>query len=276
MQAFNIDTTISAYEAVHGPFNFNKTPMGPPGTRVEILNKNGASWDPKSLSGSYVGPSMHHYCCYDCYYPTTNALLCRCDTIGWIDKNNPLHTDTNAVLRGNQRIEADGNCVEYFPIGTIVRKRIKRKLCGGTVIGFNDKDNFYHVCFDNGDVEELTPAEVKTHRAPYALQNVSKPVPVHIPTPKGAPTHRYPRRSSRSIALGASKYGRYDNRGWFTFVAKQLHTHSAFIGTTIQQTNGYAFNSGKLYDEQLKKFAAGHKLVCHPDAKISRRWRTSC
>ena len=72
--------------------------MGPPGSRVKILNKNGASWDPKSLSGFYVGPSMHHYRCYDCYYPKTNTLLRGCNTVGWIDKNNPLPTDTNATL----------------------------------------------------------------------------------------------------------------------------------------------------------------------------------
>ena len=132
--------------------------------------------------------------------------------------------------------------------------------------------------FDDGDIEELTPSEVKTHRAPYALRNLSTPVPVHMPTPKSAPTHRYPTRSAKSIALGASKYGRYDNRGQFAFAAEQLeqlHAHSAFLGTTVQQTNGYAFNGGKLYNQQLKKIAARHKLVRHPNAKIARCWRTS-
>ena len=52
-----IQPHLSAYDAINGTLNFNKTPLSPPGTRVVIHNKPGnrKSWDPAGTDGWYVG-----------------------------------------------------------------------------------------------------------------------------------------------------------------------------------------------------------------------------
>ena len=66
---------LSAYSYLHGPFDFNRTPLAPPGTKVLVHSKpsNRASWDPHGIEGWFIGPSMEHYRCVKCYMPKTFA-----------------------------------------------------------------------------------------------------------------------------------------------------------------------------------------------------------
>jgi hypothetical protein len=52
--------SISAYQHVNGTFDYNKTPLGPLGCAVEMHESSNRrkSWDPRSLSGWYIGTSM--------------------------------------------------------------------------------------------------------------------------------------------------------------------------------------------------------------------------
>ena len=80
---------LSTYDSINGAFNFNKTPLSPPGNRVLIHNKTGKrkSWDPAGTDGWYVGEAWDHYSCYECYVPKTRAFR-NCDTVDFF----PLHT----------------------------------------------------------------------------------------------------------------------------------------------------------------------------------------
>ena len=53
---------ISAYTHIFGEFDFNCTPLSPPGTRVVINNRTNdqASWAPHGEYGWYIGPVMEH------------------------------------------------------------------------------------------------------------------------------------------------------------------------------------------------------------------------
>ena len=70
------NTKLSSYAYLFGVFDFNKTPMAPPGTKVLVHSKPSkrASWDTHGIEGWYVGPSMQHYRCVKCYMPETLAL----------------------------------------------------------------------------------------------------------------------------------------------------------------------------------------------------------
>ena len=66
---------LSAYTSVIGPFDFNSTPMAPPGTNIMIHDtpsqrKTVAS---HGTDAWYVGPAMHHYRCFRCYLPKPNS-----------------------------------------------------------------------------------------------------------------------------------------------------------------------------------------------------------
>jgi hypothetical protein len=75
LRASRVDPTISAYEAINGPFDYNATPLAPPGCKIVVHEKPGqrASWDPHGVIGWYLGPAMEHYRCYKCYIKKTQA-----------------------------------------------------------------------------------------------------------------------------------------------------------------------------------------------------------
>ena len=77
---------LSGYAQLHGAFNYNATPLAPPGTQVIIHEKPTAigTWEPHGVKGWYLGPSMNHYRYHHVY--TTN-----------------------------KRGERDSDCVEFFP-----------------------------------------------------------------------------------------------------------------------------------------------------------------
>lgn len=71
-----INCNISAYMYQFGNFNWNKTPLAPPGTKVvahDPPNTRG-TWDLNGTVGWYVGPAMEHYRCVDIYFPKTKSV----------------------------------------------------------------------------------------------------------------------------------------------------------------------------------------------------------
>ena len=70
-----INPHLSAYAQLHGAFDFNCTPMGPPGTRVLIheLPDSHGTWAPHAIPGWYVGPAMDHYRCYRVWVEETRS-----------------------------------------------------------------------------------------------------------------------------------------------------------------------------------------------------------
>ena len=72
-----IDPDKSDWEFMWGPFNYNATPLGPPGFRI-IMHAKGTTrrtWDFKGIEGFYIGPAMNHYCCYTLLCNNTQAIV---------------------------------------------------------------------------------------------------------------------------------------------------------------------------------------------------------
>ena len=60
-----INPRLSAYAQLEGIFDYNKTPMAPPGIRVIAHDKQRGTWAPHGQQGWCVGPAMEHYRCYN-------------------------------------------------------------------------------------------------------------------------------------------------------------------------------------------------------------------
>jgi hypothetical protein len=58
-----INLRMSAYAQLNGNFDFNRTPLAPPGSRIIAHKKpdQRASWDPHGLDGYYLGTALDHY-----------------------------------------------------------------------------------------------------------------------------------------------------------------------------------------------------------------------
>ena len=69
--------TISAWEHFNGPFNFDATPLGPPGCKI-IAHARGStrlSWDYRGHMGFYIGPALDHYRCHKLIKSSTSAVI---------------------------------------------------------------------------------------------------------------------------------------------------------------------------------------------------------
>ena len=79
------NTSISCYEGIHRqPFDFNKHPIAPFGTRVVIFEnpQDRASWGAHGVLGNYLGPAMYHYRCHRVYAAATKGIQIA-DTVAW-------------------------------------------------------------------------------------------------------------------------------------------------------------------------------------------------
>jgi hypothetical protein len=82
---------LLAYASLFGQFDFNKTPLAPPGTRVVVHEKprQRGTWAPHGVDGWYIGPALEHYQCYKCYIPSTNSI-CIADTVEFFPVTVPF------------------------------------------------------------------------------------------------------------------------------------------------------------------------------------------
>ena len=67
------NTSLYFHAAINSNFDFNATPLAPPGTKVLVHEaaSNRPSFSTNAVNGYYIGPSLNHYCCYHCYIPNT-------------------------------------------------------------------------------------------------------------------------------------------------------------------------------------------------------------
>jgi hypothetical protein len=68
-----INPRLSAHAQVHGAFDYNHTPLAPPGTRVLVHKKPSTreTWSPHAVKGYYISPALGHYRCYTVYIVET-------------------------------------------------------------------------------------------------------------------------------------------------------------------------------------------------------------
>ena len=75
LRASRVHPQLSAYTSLFGNFNYNRTPIAPPGTKVVYHNKpsNRPSWGFHGEQGWYIGPALDHYRNIMVYFPKTRA-----------------------------------------------------------------------------------------------------------------------------------------------------------------------------------------------------------
>ena len=71
-----INPRLSAYNQIHGIFNYEKTPLAPPGCQVIVHERpqERCTWADHGVTGFYIGPAMHHFRNYYSYIPTTRGV----------------------------------------------------------------------------------------------------------------------------------------------------------------------------------------------------------
>ena len=88
---------LSGYSQLHREFNYNTTPLAPPGTQVIIHEKPTVrgTWASHGVKGWYLGPSMDHYMCHHIYVTTTigeRDSYC----VEFLPHSTPLHYNSSS------------------------------------------------------------------------------------------------------------------------------------------------------------------------------------
>ena len=85
LRNYRFNPWLSAHVALHGIFDYNKTPIAPLGTRVLVREKttNCVTWVPGGTNVWYIGPALEKYWCVECYIPSTHSTRIS-DTVGFI------------------------------------------------------------------------------------------------------------------------------------------------------------------------------------------------
>ena len=86
-----VNPNLSAWAYLFGQFDYNSTPLAPPGTKliVHLKPHKRASWDPHGIPGFYTGPAMRHYRCYTVYIPKTRTTRIT-DTVTFLPSVLPI------------------------------------------------------------------------------------------------------------------------------------------------------------------------------------------
>jgi hypothetical protein len=94
---------ISANHKLYGPFDFNKMPLAPLGTKALVYNNpvTQTSWAPHATDGFYVGPATNHYrfCVSTSQLPDASASLTHGAYILAIARSLPLQSTTSPYLQ---------------------------------------------------------------------------------------------------------------------------------------------------------------------------------
>ena len=79
------------YAHLNGPFDFNRTPLSPPGIKVLINEKIQVrrSWSTYGVDGWYLGPAKEHYRCYWVYCSKTGTERIS-DTVEFLPTEIPM------------------------------------------------------------------------------------------------------------------------------------------------------------------------------------------
>jgi len=90
LRPLRLHPLLSAHSVLYGVFDYNKTPLAPPGTKVLVHEKpkQNGTWADHGIEGWYIRLAPNHYRCYKCYLPSTNGERIS-DTVEFF----PTHVD---------------------------------------------------------------------------------------------------------------------------------------------------------------------------------------
>jgi hypothetical protein len=130
MRGSQINPQLSAWAQINGHFDFNCTPLAPPGIRVLVHEKprNQETWSPHALDGWYIGPALESYQCYNVWLWDTRHEQQICDTISWFPTKvtMPLASSTDLVMAGIQDIiQALQNPTANSPLAPYTDSQVK-------------------------------------------------------------------------------------------------------------------------------------------------------
>jgi hypothetical protein len=108
---------MSAYAQLNCHFDFNRTPLAPPVTRVIAHEKpdQPASWDPHGVDVYYLGPSLDQYRCYQVHITKTKGMLI-VDTVDFLPSKTKMPRTSSKDLASIAALELSNALQNPAPV----------------------------------------------------------------------------------------------------------------------------------------------------------------
>jgi hypothetical protein len=101
LRGSRVNPKLSAWAQLFGTFDYNATPLAPPGINVLVHDKpqDRDSWAPHASAGWYIGPALKSYRCFKCFMQDTQAVRVS-DTVVWFPDKLPIPTFKDVLPPG--------------------------------------------------------------------------------------------------------------------------------------------------------------------------------
>jgi hypothetical protein len=227
-----INPQLSAYAQVFGAFDFNKTPLAPPGTQVLVHEKPivRQSWDPRAIDAWYIGPAMKHYRRYRVWIWNTRSERVA-DTLTWFPTRVIMPTISSldlAMAAANDFIKALQHPAAGSPLAPATDSQVGALKQLADI--FQDCTKRSPLLPSDADAinENIAAANQEVQRDPTGVQELP------AGGPKGSPGGAFPSEGGLRGATGPGRRRSNRKPSKWTKYASDHCTHSSIHYTTSQ------------------------------------------
>ena len=190
---------MSAWEALHGKYDFDAHPMAPPGTAITIHEKpdQRASWSKHGVKGFYLGPAMDTYRCYKVWVKDVCSTRVT-DTLAW-HPHGYHWEDTSALEMVTQAADVLADAMHHLASAPSTAAEHSQPINDTALTITNELKRLQRIYSDNNDEDESDHAP-EQRVAPPVTDNTDteqRVPPPGIHVSKAAPARQQELRRSR-------------------------------------------------------------------------------
>ena len=120
LQTYRTCPKISTYAHLHGTYNFDTTPLAPPGVRALLYNdpNHRVSYGVHGDEEYYRNTALEHYRCYKCFVPSIGGIrICATAKLFPTDVASPMLSQNSKILvAANELVNALKQPLPLFTI----------------------------------------------------------------------------------------------------------------------------------------------------------------
>jgi hypothetical protein len=255
------DPSMSAYQFMHGKFDYNKMPLAPLGCAVQIHESTNRqkSWDVRSLNGWCLGTSDKHYRCYTIYCTKTRAERIS-NTVFFQHRylTQPVVTPTDAMIKAmgdlHGMLKKSANKVGMAEIEVL--KQLAAIFSGPVEIGTQKPK---HVTFAALTALEkpIGPLHEQDTASPRVTETSPRVISAAVvDKPYGPPQPMMTRARAKAQQVALSGQQR-----WTTNRCCNTDFQAAM---SIMEYNLTSETAHAIFDEESGKMLKYRKLINHP------------
>ncbi len=208
-----LNPRLSAWAQMEGAFDYNKTPVAPPGTKIVAHEKPNqrASWAAHGVDGWYTAPAMEHYRCYKVYITATHGERI-VDTIQFFPTQTEmpkLSSADNAMRAAQELTEALQNPAPAAPFAMLGSEKLGALKDLARIFS----DALPRVEGNKPDSADQHPQQHISDTLPRVGEKVTKPTNKY--QEQDIPGRRRSPRISERITATSRSHAAVDKDAWY-------------------------------------------------------------